>query len=415
MATRAIVLPAACLLAVHLGCAGDPQQSGDAARRAGADLQAEAERLAKEILIVDTHIDVPDRLQKKMEDISGRTAEGDFDYPRAKAGGLDAAFMSIYVPSKLEKEGGAKLYADGLIDMVEKFERDWPDKFAIARSPDQVLGHAARGLIAFPLGMENGAGIEDDLANLRHFHQRGIRYITLTHSEDNLICDSSYTRGEHRWRGLSPFGRQVVMEMNRLGIMVDVSHLSDEAFRQVMEVSRAPAIASHSSCRAFTPGWERNMDDDMIKSLASRGGVIQINFGSAFLNQKANEQSVAYFDAIRKFRAESGASSGDEKDRQFTESYFKNSPRIYATMADVVAHIDHVIDLAGEDHVGLGSDFDGVGDSLPEGLKDVSGYPNLIRALLDRGFSEQRIRKICGENLMRVWRDVERTARELAG
>ena len=415
MRSGSIAVALLCLLAFPVGCGGSPPRSGDTAPAAGADLQAKAERLAQEILIVDTHIDIPDRMQKKMEDISVRTAEGNFDYPRAKAGGLDAAFMSIYVPAKYQKDGGAKRYADGLIDMVEKFERDSPDKFAIARSPDEVLERASRGLIALPMGMENGAGIEDDLANLRHFHERGIRYITLTHSEDNLICDSSYTKGARQWHGLSPFGRQVVAEMNRLGIMVDISHVSDEAFRQVMEVSRAPAIASHSSCRAFTPSWERNMDDDMIKSLASKGGVIQINFGSAFLSQKANEQSVAYFNAIRKFREENGVSPDDERDKQFTESYFKDSPRIYATMADVVAHIDHVIQLAGEDHVGLGSDFDGVGDSLPDGLKDVSGYPNLIRALLEKGYSEQRIRKICGENLLRVWREVERTAREMAG
>lgn len=376
---------------------------------AGDDVAARAARLAKELLIVDTHIDVPYRLLEKMEDISVRTESGDFDYPRARAGGLDAAFMSIYVPAELQEKGGARDYADRLIDMVEKFEADWPDKFSIAHSPADVRRLFSEGIIALPMAIENGAPIENDLANVAHFHRRGIRYITLTHSKPNQICDSSYDK-ERTWNGLSPFGREVVREMNRVGVMIDVSHLTDAAVRQVTALSSAPVIASHSSCRKFTPGWERNMDDESIRLLARTGGVIQINFGSAFLDEAANRQSVKLWDDLGAFREQNDLTSDHPRVQEFRDEYYKDSPKIYAGLSVVVDHIDHVVKLVGIDHVGLGSDFDGVGDSLPAGLKDVSGYPNLIRVLLERGYSEQDIRKICGENLLRVWSEVERIA-----
>lgn len=380
--------------------------------REGVDLRARAEKLAREALVVDTHIDVPYRLMKKMEDISVRTEKGDFDYPRARAGGLKVAFMSIYVPASYQTSGGALEYADELIDLVESFEADWPDKFTVVRSTPEVLRQDRRGKILLALGMENGAPIEDDLSNLRHFRDRGIRYITLTHSEDNQICDSSYSK-EKKWRGLSPFGRQVVAEMNRLGIMVDVSHVSDEAFYQVMEVSRAPVIASHSSCRKFTSGWERNMDDAMIRLLASKGGIIQINFGSTFLLDAARKQSQAFQEERRRYREAHHLDPDDEEAvKPFADQYWKDHPRIYADVADVAAHIEHVVQMVGPDHVGFGSDFDGVGDTLPSGLKDVSHYPNLIYELLRRGYSEEDVRKICGGNLLRVWSQVEKIATE---
>ena len=374
-------------------------------------LKAKAFRLATETLVVDTHVDVPYRLFEEMEDISMRTTKGDFDYPRAKAGGLDAPFMSIYVPAELENNG-AKERAEELIRMVEKFEADHPDKFAVARSRADVEAAFAAGKIALPMGMENGAPIEGDLANLKHFAERGIRYITLTHSKNNHICDSSYDT-ERKWQGLSPFGREVVAEMNRLGIMVDVSHISDDAFYQVMELSQAPAIASHSSCRKFTPGWERNMSDDMIRKLAEKGGVIQINFGSAFLTEAAQLQSTARWDAVRQFAEENGLPEDDERVEAFLDEHRATNPTIFADVSDVVAHIDHVVQIAGIDHVGLGSDFDGVGDSLPTGLKDASEIPNLIRGLLEAGYSDDDVRKILSGNLMRVWKEVDDVAARL--
>jgi membrane dipeptidase len=394
-----------CVMVVA-GC-GD----GDSPRQeAGepADVETRSDQLAQEILIVDTHIDVPYRLHEKMEDISQRTEEGHFDHPRALAGGLNAAFMSIYVPASKEDDG-AREHADLLIDMVEELETDWPDKFAVARSPAEVREQFDRGVISLPLGMENGAPIEGDLTNLKYFYDRGIRYITLTHSENNHICDSSYA-DDRKWNGLSEFGREVVGEMNRLGIMIDVSHVSDEAFYQVMELSKAPVIASHSSCRAFTPEWERNMDDDMIRRLAEGGGVIQINFGSAFLLDEARRESSEFWSKYGEFLESNGLEHADERAREFREEYWGDRERVTGDISDVVAHIDHVVELVGVDHVGFGSDFDGV-STLPEQLEDVSHFPDLIAALLEKGYSDDDIRKIAGENLMRVWSEVERVAR----
>ncbi len=353
-----------------------------------------AERLAHEILILDGHVDVPWRLHKAIErdgsltiDVAGPTTDGDFDYPRAKKGGLDAPFMSIYVSPDFEKRG-AKRVADELIDLVEGIVAKAPDKFALAKSVADVEANFADGKISLPMGMENGAPIERRLANVAYFHERGIRYITLAHSKDNHISDSSYDT-RHTHHGLSRFGRKVVAEMNRVGIMIDVSHISDEAFADVMEVSKVPVIASHSSCRHFTPGWERNMSDEMIQRLAEAGGVIQINFGSGFLDGD-----------IRKARD------------AFEETDHGEAPR--ATVEHVADHIEHVIELVGVEHVGLGSDFDGLGDSLPEGLRDVSAYPNLLRVLIERGHTEQELRQICSGNVLRVWQAVEDYAAEAA-
>ena len=373
-------------------------------------LKQKADELAHKYIITDGHIDIPWRLSKEMEDITVRTEGGDFDYVRATAGGLDVPFMSIYVPASYQKTGGAKVKADTLIDMVVSLVEDHPDKFALARSPDEAQQNFENGKISFPMGMENGAPIEGDLANVAYFHGRGIRYITLTHAKDNHICDSSYdTTGT--WGGLSPFGREVVEEMNRVGIMIDVSHLSDNTFYQVMEISRAPAIASHSSCRYFTPDWERNMNDDMIRLLAEKGGVIQINFGSSFIRQKSKEQSDKNKEDIKQWLEKEGFKRDDPEAKEYIKKVFKENP-VYADVSEVADHFDHVVKLAGINHVGFGSDFDGVGDSLPYGLKDVSYYPNLIYHLLKRGYSEEDIRKICYSNVFRVWQEVERVAQE---
>jgi membrane dipeptidase len=385
----------------------------------GAALAAEAvddraRRLARELLIVDTHIDVPYRLLDDPEDVAQRTNRGDFDAVRARQGGLDVVFQSIFIPASYQK-GGAKLLADQLIDMVESIARHNPETFAVVASTAAAEAASRAGRIAFALGMENGAPIGDDLENLRHFHRRGVRYITLTHGEDNQISDSSYAPADKRtWKGISPFGRQVVAEMNRLGVMVDISHVSDQAFDQVIELSRAPVIASHSSCRRFTPGWERNLDDARIRKLAAKGGVLQIAVGSAFLTRAANEYSSAQNAAQRKLVADRGGWMPPAELDAFRERYRRENPYPYATLDDVFAHIDHVRRIAGIDHVGIGSDFDGVGDSLPVGLKDVSMYPNLVAKLLAEDYSEADIAKVLGGNLMRVWREVETVAARAA-
>jgi membrane dipeptidase len=395
------------IVCLTVGCSGEPPgPAGDE-----ADPSSRARQLARELIIVDTHVDLPYRLNKNPDDISVRTEGGHFDYPRAKEGGLDAPFMSIYVPASLQETGGSKELADELIDMVEKLEADWPDKFAVARSPDDVRRHFESGLISLPMGMENGSPVEGDLDNLRHFHDRGIRYITLTHSENNEICDSSYAE-DRKWEGLSPFGKEVVAEMNRLGIMVDVSHVSDRSFYDVLEITRAPVIASHSSCRRFTPEWERNMDDEMIRALAENGGVMQINFGSMFVREDAYKQSTDFWKEFREYMEANGLDWDHEDSKRFRDEYWKDRERIRGDLSDIVAQIDHVVELAGIDHVGFGSDFDGVA-SLPVGLDDVSHYPDLIEALLEAGYTEEEIEKIAGGNLLRVWTEVERVAEEL--
>ena len=408
--TKTILLTVLTLPLIAL--AGCVEQSAPPPRTAPPETSLEkGNRLAHQFLIVDTHVDIPNRLDQRMEDISVRTPGGDFDEPRAREGGLDAPFMSIYVSAAYQESGGAKEYADKLIDMVEGFQEKWPDKFVVARSVSEVRSAFQEGRIALPMGMENGAPIEGSLANLRHFYERGIRYITLTHSRVNHIADSSYD-STHRWRGLSPFGRKVVAEMNRLGIMVDISHASDEAFHQVVDLSSAPVIASHSSCRYFTPGWERNMSDDMIRKLAENGGVIQISFGSSFISDDYRLTHAQRKKTIAEYLHEKGLTRNDpgapEKIRQFEQE----NPLQRATVSQVADHMDHVKNLVGVDHVGFGSDFDGVGDTTPTGLRDVSAYPNLLAELLDRGYTEEEIEKICSGNLLRVWAEVERVAAE---
>jgi membrane dipeptidase len=373
-------------------------------------LQDQAETLAHKFIIVDGHVDLPYRLKEagfsmaEDKEVLLSTEKGDFDFERAMKGGLDAPFMSIYIPSSYQQTGGAQALADSLIDLVEAIPEAYPYKFAIATSPREIRENYRARKTSLPLGIENGAAIENQLSNLAHFYERGVRYITLTHATDNLIGDASYDT-TRTWNGLSPFGVEVVQEMNRLGIMVDVSHISDSTFYDVMEVSKSPVIASHSSCRHFTPGWERNMSDEMIRLLGEKGGVIQINFGSAFLDG----ESLAVHEHLKAYLNETGLSPEDAAAVAYRENYIREHG-FYSNVEKVADHIDHVVKLAGIDHVGIGSDFDGVGDSLPEGLKDVSSYPNLIAELLRRGYSEEDIEKICSGNVFRVWNTVASVA-----
>jgi len=366
--------------------------------------------IAQNSIIIDTHIDVPYRIVDEWEDVSMATEGGDFDYPRARAGGLNAPFMSIYTPAGLEAEGRSKEVAEQLIDLVNRIVDESPDKFAIALSPADIESQYAAGLISLPMGMENGSPIEGDIANVQHFFDRGIRYITLAHGLSNHISDSSYDDNK-QWDGLSEFGVEVVHEMNRVGIMVDISHVSDGAFWDVMEATDVPAIASHSSARHFTPEFERNMADDMIVRLAAEGGVIMINYGSSFLIQAAQDYNGDKREAMTAYLEENGLEMSEETASAFNAIYdaeFGTYP--YATLDQTLDHFDHIRDLVGVEHVGIGSDYDGVGDSLPVDLKDVSSYPNLVEGLLSRGYSEADVQKILGGNLLRVWREVEAAA-----
>jgi membrane dipeptidase len=400
----------ACTLLVIL-LAGCQSEDSDRSSAADMDLQARADSLTRTSLLVDGHIDLPYRLNDFYEDPSDSTVGGDFDYPRAQAGGLDAPFMSIYIPTHLQDTPGAATdRANALIDLVERIAEEHPEKFTIATTPNEVRTTTKTDALALPMGMENGAGLGGELDNLQHFYDRGIRYITLTHGEHNRIGDSSYDDAEPRWGGLSPFGAKVVSEMNRLGIMVDISHVTDSTAVDVLARTEAPVIASHSSCRHFTPGWERNVSDELIRDIASTGGVVMITFGSSFLRDEYQDQD----DPIReKVQAHIDSMGWDDDSREtvvYEQKMRKSHP--IGTVQDVADHIDHVVNLAGIEHVGLGSDFDGV-FALPKGLQDASGYPNLVAELLRRDYSEDEIRKILGENILRVWEEVEATAERL--
>lgn len=373
-------------------------------------IKEQAQQIAQKYVLTDTHVDVPYRLDEGWVDVTRATEDGDFDYPRAKKGGLNLPFMSIYTPADMEKEDGdaSESYelANRLIDSVEALAARAPDKFMLVYSVADAEKAVQSGRIGLAMGMENGSPINHKLENVGFFADRGIRYITLAHGLSNHISDSSYD-DNHQWNGLSPFGKQLVAEMNREGVMIDISHVSDDAFFQVMDLSKVPVIASHSSPRHFTPGWERNMSDEMIRALAKNGGVIQINFGSGFLRQQAREWYDTMDDKRASYLEANGLDEDGKEAEQYEKDYRLEHPYPFATMDDLVASFEHVIELVGAEHVGIGSDFDGVGDSLPEGMKDVSYYPALIEELLKREYTVDTIRAIMGGNLLRVWKQVE--------
>lgn len=371
---------------------------------AGLDPDKRARRLLQTTPIIDTHIDFPYRLVERgvwpkagFEALALRHPEGHFDYERARKGGLYGAFMSIYIPAAYQQKppGSARALADSLIDLVHAVARAYPDKFAVAYRADDIERNFQKGIVSLPMGMENGAPIEA-LADVAYFHQRGIRYITLAHSRDNRISDSSYDTSRTHG-GLSAFGRDVVREMNRVGIMVDVSHLSDQAIWDVLAISNRPVIATHSACRHFTPGFERNLPDTLIRAIAQKGGVIQVPFSHYFISTESRR---AFRTAEARMK-EQNIPKESAKARRFME---KELTRAGFSVRHVADHIDHIRRIAGIDHVGLGSDFDGVGLAIPPDLADVSMYPNLIAELFRRGYTDEEVRKVCYLNALRVWK-----------
>jgi membrane dipeptidase len=361
-------------------------------------------RLAHDATIVDTHIDAPSELLDHWNDLGLSTPSREFDYPRARAGGLDVAFMSIYTSADEDETGKAWQTANTQIDAVEALVERHPDKFALLYSPGDVqrLQHGDKVLLA--LGMENGGPIGADLQQLAHFHARGVRYITLAHSRNNRISDSA-TDVAPRWHGLSQFGRDVVKEMNRLGIMVDVSHLSEDAIAQAVALSRAPVIASHSALRHFTPGFQRNLSDANLRAIAAKGGVVQVPFGSIFIDAGAAKTYSAFLRDREAFRQAKLAAIAAGKPVVGTEPQFPQLNPI--SISAVLDNIDRIVRLAGVDHVGIGSDFDGVNGALAMELRSVADYPQLVAGLQQRGYKDADIRKILGDNLLRVWREVD--------
>ena len=375
-------------------------------------LYNKAVELSKRFVMVDTHIDLPDWLYDGWFDVTQESNKGEIDYPRARKGGLDVAFMSIYTSPSLEGTGKSKVKADSMMSLVHRMVSEWPDKFYFLRSVSDVEQQKDKGKILLTMGMENGSPIENNLNNLKEFYDKGVRYITLAHYKWNHISDSANDT-IRKWNGLSPFGEDVVKEMNRLGMMVDISHVSDSTFYDVIKLSKAPVIASHSCCRYFPPDYERNMNDEMIKVLAKNGGVIQIAFASFFLRNDIYEQYINGEDKIKSYLKENNIKSGTEAAWKYEENYWKENPLASGTVKDVANHIDHIKNLVGIDYVGIGSDFDGTGGLLPVGLEDASKYPNLVYELLQRGYSDKDIEKILGGNILRVWKQVEEVAENL--
>ncbi|HZW39708.1 MAG TPA: dipeptidase [Ignavibacteriaceae bacterium] len=380
---------------------------------ADSNLYKKAVELAKKYTIIDTHIDLPIWLDEEWFDLSVKSNKGDIDYIRAMEGGMDVGFMAIYTSPSLEGTGKSKAKADTLIDIVYKIESTWPDKFKVVKSPGEIENNLSKGKLLLAMGMENGSPIENKLDNLRTFYDKGIRYITLAHYKWNHICDSA-NDPEKKWNGLSPFGEQVVKEMNKLGMMIDCAHVSDSTVYDVLRISRAPIVVTHTGCRYFVPGSERNVSDNEIKLIAQKGGIIQIGFGSFFLvydSWKAMEDNEK---AVQEFAKNNNLDEHSKEVREFSQKIWLKNPMKKAYVKDVVDHIDHIVKLVGVDYVGIGSDYNGIGDgSIVVGLEDVSKFPNLIYELLSRGYSNENIQKIMGGNFLRVWKNIDKVAKNL--
>ncbi|MDZ7639342.1 MAG: dipeptidase [Bryobacterales bacterium] len=398
--------------ALFLACAlAGNAQSG--AKRSVSD--AEVERVHRSAILIDTHNDVTS-FTVEGSDIGKPDPERHTDLPRMKKGGMGAQFFAVYVAASYV-EGNRS--ANRTLEMIDTVKHDiverYPGDLQFATSVAGIRAARREGKIAALMGIEGGHAIEDSLRLLRRFYDLGIRYMTLTHSNSNNWADSSGDI-EKPHDGLAPFGEEVVAEMNRLGMMVDISHVSDATFWDVMRVSKAPPFASHSSARALA-NIPRNMTDDMIQALGKRGGVIQINFGCEFLSQKSADASAAARPKMMAAMRELGTKYKNDPEglkvarREMFRNMRRDFPSVPATIEDVVAQIDHVVKIAGVGAVGIGSDFDGVG-CVPVGLSDVGMWPNLTRALLERGYSQEEIQKIYGENLLRVMGATEKVAAE---
>ena len=352
--------------------------------------------LHKEIFVLDSHCDTPIRLLAGA-DINKRGEEGHFDFVRMKEGGLNAAFFAIYTPNTIEPDTATRRAMQMIArtyDAVEASE----GKVSVALDAQDARDNFESGILSVFMGMENGLPVQTDLSLLRLFYDMGVRYMTLTHAGNNEICDSCATK-EKRWNGLSPFGVEVVKEMNRLGMLIDVSHISDDSFKDVIKYSDSPVVATHSCCRAIA-NHPRNLTDEMIKQIASTGGVVQINFYPPFLNSQYAEKFWPLCDAF-----EEAESKWKVDPVKYADDYERTKRDMFAlkrpSYKEVVDHIDHVVKLVGVEHVGIGTDFDGI-EVAPEGVESVDKLPVITDELIERGYSESDIKLILGENFLRL-------------
>ncbi|HEX4642548.1 MAG TPA: dipeptidase [Candidatus Acidoferrales bacterium] len=358
-------------------------------------------------LVFDTHADTPQRLLFDQFDLSRRDAEGCIDIPRLREGGVGAIFFALWVPVEITGAAATRRARDLLAATVKQIAAH-PVDLALATSSREILAARAQNRIAVLLGIEGGHAIDNDLTLLREFRDSGVRYMTLTHNASTEWADSSNDAPRHN--GLTEFGKQVIQEMNRLGMMVDVSHVSDATFYDVLETSRAPVIASHSCCRALCDA-PRNLDDAMIKALAARGGVMHITFHDGFLSQEYATANRALAAEIASSEADVARKFGENEARNLMELQRRSDAAIAAgklpqvSWEKIIEHIDHAVGIAGASHVGVGSDFDGA--FMPAGMEDASKFPRITEGLLRRGYSDTDIRKILGENTLRVMDDAQ--------
>jgi membrane dipeptidase len=374
------------------------------------DLKTRAARIHRTAIVVDTHQDVPYRLEREWVDLSRRNATGHVDVPRLKEGGVSAAFFAAYVPASFAEFGGSAKKALETIELSRRLAASHPD-LVFADSPAGIREAKRKGRVAVLIGVEGGHAIEDSLGTLAAFHRLGVRYMTLTHTNTNGWADSSGAFWSPDFDpkkfavhgGLSELGREVVLEMNRLGMLVDVSHVSDATLADALEVSRAPVFASHSSCRALS-NIPRNLSDEQIRAIAAKGGVVMVNVSSMFVDQKVVDEYIAKRDALApKFAEIAQKYRNDPKRRAKEVSDVLNAiPTGRASWRTVVDHVERVLKVGGPRAAGLGTDFDGIEDP-PTGLEDVSKLPILTEELLRRGHSEAVVRGVLGENFLAMW------------
>jgi len=375
-----------------------------------APISDKAKKLHFSSIVIDTHDDTTQRLLDPKFDLGVRHSDGSIDIPRMRDGNLSALFFSIWIPSKITGPQAVKLAVDQ-IDAVHETVRKHPNDLVLATSADEIRAAHKQNKIAALIGVEGGHMMGNDLSVLRSFAALGVRYMTLTHMGNTEWADSSTDKPEHN--GLTDFGKDVVREMNRLGVIVDVSHISDKTFYDVLATSKAPVFASHSSCRALCDA-ARNMTDDMIRDLAKHGGVIQINYYVGFLSQEFRDLEKAHPDLQKEVEAEIKKRCGDDEacssvvGDQIVHEYMQSGKLPRVDWTKIIEHIDHAVKIAGIDHVGLGSDFDGA--AMPFGMEDVSHLPQITEALLQKGYSDSDIRKILGENTLRLLQQVQQAS-----
>ncbi|MCO6458058.1 MAG: membrane dipeptidase [Pirellulaceae bacterium] len=379
--------------------------------RGQVQVSDEARRIHQQSFVFDGHNDLPWEIRQKGSrsfarfDIAKPQPELHTDIPRLKAGNVGAQFWSVYVPANTARQGTALQQTLEQIELVKAMVERYPDVFGLALSSEDIDRCRQQGKIASLIGVEGGHAIEDSLANLRRLYELGARYMTLTHSDTLAWADSATDQPAHE--GLNPFGEEVVREMNRLGMLVDLSHVSAETMKDALRISRAPVIFSHSSARSVAD-HPRNVPDDVLRLTARNGGVVMVNFFSGFIVPESARRMASMFDAQRKLRDQ--FPKDEDYQRELTRWRLEN-PIEAGTVHDVVDHIDHIVRVAGIDHVGLGSDFDGV-TKLPRQLEDVSTYPVITQELLNRGYTRAEIHQIMSGNVRRVIREAERVARE---